>query len=187
MKLSSNAEDYAVTPSSATLGTSPSMTEGIQAIRRTLSVVEPSAAQAVTTTNGPSTLLQLPQYYWNHLQGASTQVPATPAWEDLLNFTTSPEVETTLLAGWDTNMTGPNGVTGNDNANGNGANGTNGIGSGPAAQLTHVDTTMDWLAGTGVGTEQGPGGGFLSGVATMDQAEISSALMRYMMDAAKGQ
>ncbi|RSH91638.1 hypothetical protein EHS25_009007 [Saitozyma podzolica] len=161
MKLSSNADEYVVTPSSATLGTSPSMTEGIQAIRRTLSIVEPSAVQAATTTNGPSTLLQLPQYYWNHLQGASTQVPATPAWEDLLNFTTSPEVETSLLAGWDANMTGPNRVT--------------------------VDTTMDWLAGTGVGTEQGPGGGFLSGVATMDQAEISSALMRYMMDAAKVQ
>jgi hypothetical protein len=184
MKLSSNADEYVVTPSSATLGTSPSMTEGIQAIRRTLSIVEPSAVQAATTTNGPSTLLQLPQYYWNHLQGASTQVPATPAWEDLLNFTTSPEVETSLLAGWDANMTGPNGVTVNGNVNGNG---TGGIGNGPAAQLTQVDTTMDWLAGTGVGTEQGPGGGFLSGVATMDQAEISSALMRYMMDAAKVQ
>jgi hypothetical protein len=162
MKLSAleSEADIGKTPSSATLMATPAMPEGIQAIRRTLSVVEPPVEPMVHS--GPSTLLQLPQYYWNHLQAGANPGPLTPAWDALLNFAASPEIERSLLGNWQAPSTGDSTL----------------------APDLPVDNSMDWI---NAGPEHGPGGNFFAPTSPIDQAEISSALMRYMLEAARGQ
>jgi hypothetical protein len=83
---------------------SPSLTGGLQAVRRHLSVSQPSDAQSTMgpvdpPLAGASGMLQIPHYFWNHLSTASTingnglDNPTfdsqNMAWDDMFNFENS--------------------------------------------------------------------------------------------------
>ncbi|WVR04518.1 hypothetical protein IAU60_001522 [Kwoniella sp. DSM 27419] len=179
LRLSSNDLSQPSDPlsnSSETIAESPSMPAGLHAIRRHLSISESttpvnfgSVSPASTAPSlNPANLFQLPQLYWNHLNTASNnQNHLAQQWDPSLDFTMS------------------------------GSGGPSSVNAGSQLGLT-ADTPWDnhaaldipdsWLepfGASGPGGMQGPDPS-VQQESTMTADAVQSALMSFMMQAARG-
>lgn len=179
---------------------SSSLPEGLQAIRRNLSINEMPTPEGA----GPGAMLQLPQYYWNHLSaGAASlgnnipffnepnqQIP----WSNQMNTIPLPQVNVPtpgpsiwvnpgmnnlpLSTGLD--MAAPPMLSGDVQS---GAAGSGGGGGGTGMESIFpesFDDQIDWNMFDFGATSSAPT------AAPSDPAAISAALMSFMANAAKG-
>ncbi|BEI86712.1 hypothetical protein CcaverHIS002_0700580 [Cutaneotrichosporon cavernicola] len=147
--------------SSPEVATSPSLPEGLRAVGRNLSTTERDLPHVSMAPAGMSNLFQLPQFYWNHLTNSG---PMPNLGMDLL----SPDAPGGVLTEWRTPDSGFN-MTSNGRFDG--------MGFAPSDPPS--------TGGTGPGNfswdppmDQNP-------QSSADQAAIYSALMSFMVEAAK--
>ena len=153
---------------------SSSMPEGLQVVRRNLSVAETTPA-----TTGPSAMLQLPGLYWNHLN-----LPAGPMTFDPSSFINPFDVNLTTLP-----AVQPSPVKGQQYAWQPQTSSTAELESGASDATRALDSilgeastdSLDWSMfdlpfNTATPTNQPP----------PDQSAIQAALMSFMANAAKG-
>lgn len=173
---------------------SPSLTGGLQAVRRHLSVSNstntgPVFAGTDPPLAGASGMLQIPHFFWNHLSTANTingnnlSNPGNGftgqgiAWDDLFNFEDS-TVETT---------TGERDAWGFQ-ASGQGHGGGDGMYY-DSHQYHQQAPTPAWSVPISMGTSYPPApisqGEGTPGNPRSDQASISAALMSFMADMTK--
>lgn len=157
---------------------SASLTGGLQAVRRHLSVSNASDNRPLVPTVDPSLvgasgMLQIPHFFWNHLSAAGNTNTAgfgsgstgqDIAWDELFNF--DPEMDTTV---------------GNNDLWPSQAGGVYNNGSGHQA--------APWSVPIAAGNPYPPipmsQGNGVTGDMRSDQAAISAALMSYMAEMSK--
>lgn len=163
---------------------SPSLTGGLQAVRRHLSMSNsagpgasvPAIDQALA---GASGMLQIPHFFWNHLSTATTMNGNTfehpssdgqnTTWDDLFNFEDS-TIDTTAVD------QEPWGIQ---------SSGQMGGDAGYANQQPAPPWSVPIAAGTSYPTASFPQRDGVSGDMRTDQAAISAALMSFMSDMTK--
>lgn len=169
LKLSSAdmPDGVAMSPDTAT---SPPLPEGLRAVGRNLSTSERDLPRVSLPPTGISSLFQLPQFYWNHLTNGGP-MPSMGLDMNLL----SPDATTSVLPDWHT----PTDYGSSGGGRGFGVDGMGGfaVSDPPSTGNFSWGTPMDGapLGNAAAGNMQG----------TADQAAIYSALMSFMVEAAK--